>query len=253
MVAKLRDEYTKIALAPAPGQTLWQRLTENNGEMRERQIQEARETASLATSVQRELSEAENNLSELQKKLARLRRGEGANTPVKPPTITPPSGQEDAIKAGERMLQYLAKQAVLFGETSELKKVNYEIEHGAFMGINEGLAKKLRYQAQIIDQKRAEAELVKSEKKTDKIDDFHESSDQINADYLMRLAIQANYENRAKIQEQHAYAQRQEQLQTKFSEIYEQATGNQQLMNALEKEYFLGREVLRQEHEMNLT
>ncbi|KYN89489.1 hypothetical protein ATY35_11085 [Vibrio cidicii] len=253
MVTKLRDEYTKIALAPAPGQTLWQRLTENNGEMRERQIQEARETASLVTSVQRELSEAENNLSELQQKLARLRRGEGANTPVKPPTITPPSGQEDAIKAGERMLENLAKQAVLFGETSELKKVNYEIEHGALMGINDDLAKKLRYQAQIIDQKRAEAELVKNEKKTDKIDDFHESSDQINADYLMRLAIQADYENRAKIQEQHAYAQRQEQLQTKFSAAYEQAAGNQQLMNDLEKEYFFGREVLRQEHEMNLT
>ncbi|EJB8688039.1 tape measure protein [Vibrio parahaemolyticus] len=153
MVAKLREEYAKIALAPAPGQTLWQRLTENNGEMRERQIQEARETASLVTSVQRELSEAEQNLSELQQKLIRLRRGEESNPPITPPGFTPPSGQDDAIKAGERMLKNLAKQATLFGETSELKKVNYEIEHGALMGINDDLAKQLRYQAQIIDQK----------------------------------------------------------------------------------------------------
>ncbi|MCU8208018.1 tape measure protein, partial [Vibrio vulnificus] len=117
MVAKLRGEYAKIALTPAPGQTLWQQLTENNGEMRERQIQEARETASLVTSVQRELSEAEQNLSELQQKLIRLRRGEESNTPITPPGFTPPSSQDDAIKVGERMLKNLAKQAALYGNT----------------------------------------------------------------------------------------------------------------------------------------
>lgn len=253
MVAKLRDEYTKIALAPAPGQTLWQRLTENNGEMRERQIQEARETASLVTSVQRELSEAENNLSELQQKLARLRRGEGANTPVKPPTITPPSGQEDAIKAGERMLENLAKQAALYGQTSEVAKVRYEIEKGSLQGINDQLKEQLLLQARIIDQKRAEAEKVKSEKKTDKIDDFYASSDQINNDYMMRLAIQADYENKAKIQEQYAYTERQNQIKAKFDAAYAQAQGNQELMNSLELEYFQNRQILHQEHEMNLT
>ncbi|AWG86580.1 tape measure protein [Vibrio parahaemolyticus] len=253
MVAKLREEYAKIALAPAPGQTLWQRLTENNGEMRERQIQEARETASLVTSVQRELSEAEQNLSELQQKLIRLRRGEESNPPITPPGFTPPSGQDDAIKAGERMLKNLAKQATLFGETSELKKVNYEIEHGALMGINDDLAKQLRYQAQIIDQKRAEAELVKNEKKTDKIDEFFSSSDELNNSLMMRLAIQADYENRAQIQEQYAFVTRQEQLKAHFDAAYEQAKGNQALMNDLEREYFQNRQVLRQEHEMNLT
>ncbi|CAM4040953.1 Phage-related minor tail protein [Vibrio vulnificus] len=253
MVAKLRGEYAKIALTPAPGQTLWQRLTENNGEMRERQIQEARETASLVTSVQRELSEAEQNLSELQQKLIRLRRGEESNTPITPPGFTPPSSQDDAIKVGERMLKNLAKQAALYGNTSEVARVRYEIEKGSLQGINDQLKEQLLLQAKIIDQKRAEAEKVKAEKKTDKIDDFFSSSDELNNEFLMRLAIQADYENKAKIQEQYAYAERQEQLQAQFNAAYEQARGNQELMHALESEYFQNRQILRQAHEMNLT
>ncbi|MBO0211735.1 hypothetical protein, partial [Vibrio sp. Vb0877] len=88
---------------------------------------------------------------------------------------------------------------------------------------------------------------------TDKIDDFFDSSDDLNSSYLQRLAIQADYENRAKIQEQYAYAERQEQLKVQFEEAYAQAQGNHSLMNALESEYFQNRQVLRQDHEMNLT
>ncbi|MBE4620988.1 tape measure protein [Vibrio navarrensis] len=166
---------------------------------------------------------------------------------------SPTSEQEEAAKAGERLLETLSRQAALYGQTSEVAKVRYEIEKGSLQGINDQLKEQLLLQAKIIDKKRAEAEQVKAEKKTDKIDDFYASSDQINNDYMMRLAIQADYENKAKIQEQYAYAERQEQLQAKFYAAYEQAKGNQELMNSLEREYFQNRQILRQEHEMNVT
>lgn len=161
--------------------------------------------------------------------------------------------QEKALKAGERMLENLARQAALYGNTSEVAKVRYEIEKGSLQGINDQLKEQLLLQARIIDQKRAAEENPKEEPKTDKIDDFFDSSDDLNSSYLQRLAIQADYENRAKIQEQYAYAERQEQLKLRFEEAYAQAQGNHSLMNALESEYFQNRQVLRQEHEMNLT
>ncbi|MCU8219770.1 tape measure protein [Vibrio vulnificus] len=168
-------------------------------------------------------------------------------------STTPTEEQEKALKAGERMLENLAKQAALYGNTSEVARVRYEIEKGSLQGINDQLKEQLLLQAKIIDQKRAEAEKVKAEKKTDKIDDFFASSDELNNEFLMRLAIQADYENKAKIQEQYAYAERQEQLQAQFNAAYEQARGNQELMHALESEYFQNRQILRQAHEMNLT
>ncbi|MDU9591538.1 MULTISPECIES: tape measure protein [unclassified Vibrio] len=161
--------------------------------------------------------------------------------------------QEKALKAGERMLENLAKQAALYGNTSEVARVRYEIEKGSLQGINDQLKEQLLLQARIIDQKRAAEENPKEEPKTDKIDDFFDSSDDLNSSYLQRLAIQADYENRAKIQEQYAYAERQEQLKLRFEEAYAQAQGNHSLMNTLESEYFQNRQVLRQEHEMNLT
>lgn len=161
--------------------------------------------------------------------------------------------QEKALKAGERMLENLAKQAALYGNTSEVARVRYEIEKGSLQGINDQLKEQLLLQARVIDQKRADAEKVKTEKKTDKIDDFFASSDELNNEFLMRLAVQADYENKAKIQEQYAYTERQEQLQAQFNAAYEQARGNQELMHALESEYFQNRQILRQAHEMNLT
>ncbi|EPR4994868.1 tape measure protein [Vibrio navarrensis] len=175
------------------------------------------------------------------------------NRPSPEKKSSPTSEQEKAAKAGERLLETLSRQAALYGQTSEVAKVRYEIEKGSLQGINDQLKEQLLLQARIIDKKRAEAEKVKAEKKTDKIDDFYASSDQINNDYMMRLAIQADYENKAKIQEQYAYAERQEQLQAKFYAAYEQAKGNQELMNSLEREYFQNRQILRQEHEMNVT
>ncbi|MDG2881772.1 hypothetical protein P7M59_28175, partial [Vibrio parahaemolyticus] len=68
-VKELREEYLKVSSAPAPDQSLWQKVTETNSEMRERQIAEAKEAAKQVTEVQSELSKAEGQLSELQEKL----------------------------------------------------------------------------------------------------------------------------------------------------------------------------------------
>lgn len=157
----------------------------------------------------------------------------------------------DTQKAADRMLATLQRQAALYGQTSEVAKVRYEIEKGSLKGINADLEKQLLLQAQIIDKKRAEAEAEK--KKTNDIDKFYDESDALNTRYQMQLAIQADYENRAKIQEQYAYAERQEELQKNFQAAYAQAKGNQELMNDLEKEYFLNRQVMRQAHELTLT
>lgn len=164
---------------------------------------------------------------------------------------SPTSEQEEAAKAGERLLATLSRQAALYGQTSEVAKVRYEIEKGSLKGINADLEKQLFLQARIIDKKRAGAEADK--KKTNDIDKFYDESDALNTRYQMQLAIQADYENRAKIQEQYAYAERQDQLQEQFQSAYVQAKGNKELMNDLEKEYFRNRQVLQQEHELTLT
>ncbi len=156
-----------------------------------------------------------------------------------------------AVKSGEKMLELLSRQAALYGQTSEVAKVRYEIENGSLKGINADLEKQLLLQARIIDGKRAEAEAEKA--KTDKIDSFYETSDKLNARYLEQLAIQADYENKAKVQEQFAYADRQAQLQEKFNEAYAQAKENQALQMDLERQFFLDRQVLRREHENTLT
>ncbi len=156
-----------------------------------------------------------------------------------------------AVKSGEKMLELLSRQAALYGQTSEVAKVRYEIENGSLKGINADLEKQLLLQARIIDGKRAEAEEEKA--KTDKIDSFYETSDKLNARYLEQLAIQADYENKAKIQEQFAYASRQESLQATFDEAYAQAKDNQNLQMELERQYFLDRQVLRKDHELTLT
>lgn len=209
-----------------------------------------------------QLAERNRNLKQLREQEAQLRgdiialedqlAGVGSRPAPKTPN-TPPKEDKDTLKAGERMLANLARQAALYGETSEVAKVKYEIEKGALKGVNDELKEQLLLQAQIIDKKRAAKEAKKDKPKTDKIDDFFESSDDLNSEYLQRLAIQADYENKAKIQEQYAYAERQDQLKLQFEEAYAQAQGNQSLMHALESEYFQNRQVLRQQHEMNLT
>nr|WP_275661193.1 tape measure protein [Vibrio mediterranei] len=245
-VHRLRQEYGKIALTPAPDQSLWQKVTESNSEMRERQKREATESAKAVSKVAMELSEAERDLVALEQRLKSLNKS--SLEPPKPPE-TP--DDTDASKQANRLLANLTRQVSLYGETSEAAKVRYDIEHGALKGINATLAEQLILQAQLLDKKNAEKQNGK--KKTDKIDDFYAESDELNNAWLMRLAMEADMENQAKIQEQYTYEARLGNLSQSFQDAYNQAIGNQALMDSLEQEYFANREVLRAQHELNLT
>ncbi|MGF1775904.1 tape measure protein [Vibrio nomapromontoriensis] len=167
-------------------------------------------------------------------------------SPEKPKGDLPPSSDE-ATKQADRLLANLTRQVSLYGETSEAAKVRYDIEKGALQGINATLAEQLLLQAQLLDSKKAD------KKKTDKITDFYSESDELQSAWLMRLAMEADMENQAKIQEQYAYEERLGNLSQSFQAAYNQAIGDQQLMDALEQEYFANREVLRAQHELNLT
>lgn len=89
--------------------------------------------------------------------------------------------------------------------------------------------------------------------KTTAIDAYFGSSDKLNNEFQKRLAIQADYQNKAAIEENYAYEQRQAQLTAQFQAAWTQAKGNQDLMLALNREHNANLEVLAREHEMNLT
>ncbi|SUP22586.1 hypothetical protein [Vibrio parahaemolyticus] len=157
---------------------------------------------------------------------------------------------EKVTESANKMLANLQKQNALYGQTTHAAKLKYELEHGSLKGINEELAKKLMLEAQSLDRKEASK---KAEKDNSVIEAFYEESDQLQTAWLQRLSIVADMENKASIEEKFAYERRQEALSQSFQEAYDRAIGDQELMDALEREYFGNREILRAQHEMNLT
>ena len=171
------------------------------------------------------------------------------NRPLdKPDSETPED--DKLLESANKMLANLQKQNALYGQTTHAAKLKYELEHGSLKGINEELAKKLMLEAQSLDRKEA---TKKDKKDTAAIDTFYEESDQLQTAWLQRLSIVADMENKARVEEQFAYESRKEALSQSFQEAYERAIGDQELMDALEREYFGNREILRAQHEMNLT
>ncbi len=247
-VKELREEYLKVSSAPAPDQSLWQKVTETNSEMRERQIAEAKEAAKQVTEVQSELSKAEGHLSELQEKLTLSKNRLNSSGSGKPDSDTPED--DKLLESANRMLANLQRQNALYGKTTHAAKLKYDLEHGSLKGINEELAKKLMLEAQSLDNKEASK---KAAKDNSVIDAFYEESDQLQTAWLQRLSIVADMENKAGIEEKFAYERRQEALSQSFQKAYDRAVGDQELMDALEREYFGNREILRAQHEMNLT
>lgn len=149
-VAELRGEYNKLAYAPLPGQSLWQQVTESNGEMRARQKKEARETAALTKAITQQLIPAERDLAALEQRLAALRSGK-ATTPGKPVDSNKPAPDTNRQDAAQRLLDKLRKQTSLYGETSEAAKVLYEIENGGLKGVSEQLHPQLIAEAKKLD------------------------------------------------------------------------------------------------------
>lgn len=205
--------------------------------------------------LEKQAQELQQTIDGTAQKIAALKKVATATT-IKP-VIAGQSDAAKAEKAAERMLANMQKQVALYGDTSEVAKVTYEIQHGSLVGINDELKKQLLLQASIIDKQNAQKKKTKktkpTEKKTDKIDAFYKESDELNNAWQLRLAMEADAENKAIVQENYAYADRQSNLEASYQQALTQAKDNTQQMAALEKEYFNNRELLHAEHEANIT
>nr|WP_245398160.1 tape measure protein [Vibrio alginolyticus] len=244
-VKELREEYLKVSSAPAPDQSLWEKVTETNSEMRERQIAEAKEAAKQVTEVQSELSKAEGHLSELQEKLTLSKKRLNTSGSDKPEDEV----DNKAVESANKMLANLQKQNALYGQTTNAAKLKYELEHGSLKGINEELAKKLMLEAQSLDAKEA---TKKDKKDTAAIDAFYAQTDELENAWLQRLAIESDYENRAVIQEQYAYQARLDDMEEHYQKAVANAQNNQEILSELKQEYRLQQEIAEADHQTRL-
>ena len=206
------------------------------------------------TDQQRQLNILLGKEEQIEQRIARQKALQKEMESYKPESKKPdgdgePPVDPDAEKQASRMLENLKRQVALYGKTSEVAKVRYDIEHGALRNINDKLKEKLLLEAKDLDAKKSDKDI---EKDNSAINAFYEESDQLNSAWMMRLAMQADMENQAKIQEQYAYEDRKAALSQSFQAAYAQASGNKQLQEELEREYFTNRELLHAEHQMNL-
>lgn len=156
---------------------------------------------------------------------------------------------EKVTESANKMLANLQKQNALYGQTTHAAKLKYELEHGSLKGINEELAKKLMLEAQSLDAK----ETTKKDKKdTAAIDAFYAQTDELENAWLQRLAIEADYENRAVIQEQYAYQARLEDMEAHYQKAVTHAQNNQETLSELKQEYRLQQEIAEADHQTRL-
>ncbi|MBY8232369.1 tape measure protein [Vibrio fluvialis] len=162
---------------------------------------------------------------------------------------SPTSEQEEAAKAGERLLATLSRQAALYGQTSEVAKVRYEIEKGSLKGINDQLKEQLLLQAQTLDNKKA----TKAEKKDTKVlDEFYAQTDEMENAWLKRLALEAAMENRAVVEENYTYNTRLQNLEDMYKKAVETAGGNKEKLAAIESEYRYQQQIAEADHQARL-
>ncbi|TOE82568.1 hypothetical protein CGJ34_15770 [Vibrio parahaemolyticus] len=156
---------------------------------------------------------------------------------------------EKVTESANKMLANLQKQNALYGQTTHAAKLKYELEHGSLKGINEELAKKLMLEAQSLDAKEA---TKKDKKDTAAIDAFYAQTDELENAWLQRLAIEADYENRAVIQEQYAYQARLEDMEAHYQKAVTHAQNNQETLSELKQEYRLQQEIAEADHQTRL-
>lgn len=233
-------------------QGLGERLSDlNKVELQIETLSKQRGTNSFAErsrqleALRKEEAQLRKEVVSLEDEIYLIQSGAKSSNNTKPEDLSNPSVDDEANK----MLANLQKQNALYGEVSNVAKLRYEIEHGALKGINAELEKKLLLEAKALDKKVADSK----PKDTRAIDAFYEESDQLQTAFLRRLSMQASLESVATNQEKHAYEDRKAALARSFEAAYEQAANDQAMMDSLEREYFANRELLRAEHEMNLT
>ncbi|HCG8518880.1 TPA: hypothetical protein NJ569_004413 [Vibrio parahaemolyticus] len=92
-----------------------------------------------------------------------------------------------------------------------------------------------------------------SNKESQAVKSFREANEQIQQEYIRRLAITAAGDQAMATQEAFAYQDRQIQLSQQFQAAYAAAANNQTLQQELEDQYFKSREVLWQGHQDRLS
>ncbi|EKO3713574.1 hypothetical protein P0F05_001216 [Vibrio metschnikovii] len=151
---------------------------------------------------------------------------------------------EEAVKSGEKMLAMLSRQVALYGQTSEVAKVRYELEHGELKGINDELKTQLLLQAQLLDSKRPQDSAIT---------DFFAETDEMESAWLKRLAMEAAMENRAIVEQNYAHNDRLSNLREMYDRAVEAARGNKEQLAAIEAEYRYQQEIAEAEHQHRLN
>ncbi|XAG86648.1 hypothetical protein MRM63_16385 [bacterium 19MO03SA05] len=163
---------------------------------------------------------------------------------VRPKDNDAPQVNEEAVKSGEKMLAMLSRQVALYGQTSEVAKVRYELEHGELKGINDELKTQLLLQAQLLDSKRPQDSAVT---------DFFAETDEMESAWFKRLAIEAAMENKAVVEQNYAHNDRLENLRDMYDRAVEAARGNREQLAAIEAEYRYQQEIAEAEHQHRLS
>lgn len=200
---------------------------------------------------QRELVDLEKQAKDLEKsvQVANEAYKELLNTStgsrwVQPKDDDAPKINEEAVKSGEKMLAMLSRQVALYGQTSEVAKVRYELEHGELKGINDELKTQLLLQAQLLDSKRPQDSAIT---------DFFAETDEMESAWLKRLAMEAAMENRAIVEQNYAHNDRLSNLREMYDRAVEAARGNKEQLAAIEAEYRYQQEIAEAEHQHRLN
>lgn len=111
--------------------------------------------------IDRELNEVNSRMLEVQQELQELQQ-KAAEVPaaLAGGEWVPP----EVLDQFERLESQLQRQLALYGQTTELAKVRYEVEHGSLQGLNDAQQKRLEQLAAELD---AKAALTEQEKELD--------------------------------------------------------------------------------------
>ena len=156
------------------------------------------------------------------------------------------NAQKEAAEAAAQAEQQLAdmrRKTALGENATEVQKAQYEIDNGDLGGVDSELQQQILEAAADLDQQKARQ----------KADAFEQEVEAIELQTLRRLELQAAGEEAAKVQAQYEHEDRLATLAERFEEVHEAATGNQELQQQLEDQYFSAREGLWQQHQVRLT
>ena len=143
----------------------------------------------------------------------------------------------------ESQLAEMRRQAVLGNEATEVQQVQYEISQGSLAGVDPTLQQDILAAAADLDQQKAAQQAAS----------FEQEAASIQQQTERLLALQMAGAEAARLQAQFDYEDRKTVLAEQFEEAYTAAQGNQTLMDELEQQYFLSKEALYQQHQINLT